>query len=1157
MLSNLTSSFSGSTELNKIFNQLGITVSDETLHRYITEVVTLLNEDNMKSSFVSNGFTVTSIDNVDKGSPHASLSFGNTKYGLHGTSVQALQPKPHSIKNSPQDYVMFHRQPTEEEETVQNLFPIRVYPDGRCLFRSVASWLEQCLLICPRNNAGAPVDPTLFELEKNLADLLRESTVNVLKSNLPFFHQLDDAVLHTLCEKESGSFYDSFSDRLEWMLKCDEFAGVPEILGIVYGSNCPIYIYNESNGEFVCGMKYGDDTFPNVEPIRLLYSSDTPSSPGHYDLLVNQHTISNTHTVIDAATDPQGFFDSWRNLCRICSYQDKEPDFNRVFIDRSGRTVSATTDHDDIRTKPARPHGRTLAEANIDFSLPDKTDACTRVINSNPSCEFGKLNLNDFAVTDSEKAAFDKLRIACERHDIQCTLLSKNQKANFVLPTLKKSLTIQELDRETETSNIVYLRVFKDHADNSDTIRKVLDFLSEMFKVGKNLEYLVVVGDGKTYEYLRKLKYQYRPAMNWLIPFPGDWHVCKNYQKVLMKIYWHAGLKNMAEKAGNKTKVLNSLEKCGNFQRTHNFLIQSFHAVLRCQIDAFYESLSADTDKNHLDYLQTLSSKIEKIGEEKSPGEQKSSNEQIAAFIEIQEFISDSPNGDDLHKKFNSFCDSMGEQDDTWHFWREFVTKSMLPYLGLYFSMCSEQWDLRLGSLKMMAPIFHAFDSSNYIHIIPNHIAEMLCLPPSLLDHFKNGGFVASIKGNTWSSVALDESHEMCINKDVKAAISKLSDDYISKITKSLKHFRSQLGVFSGEGNSKSTNFSSKDDESLEYNVKKLIAAIKEYDLLPPKLSKNRGLVNVFTQTSADLQQNIDMLNFRTTGETEMNAFIKSRVIGTPSTDAPVRRKNLKVFKCAKKGRKNQNHKTSDKDKKTLLACLRKTIANCKQKGTQVPDFLQFNELPRAICTSDGLPNKGQKSNALKFYQKRYDTVITCIYPPLWEPDTIILEGMFLINSSPLYGQHKTFLDYAIFLVKRWIFPHLSRTSVVKEVHVLFDHPERQGNYPKQAERLRRDGSSLLSDHHSSENSFLKINDSCHLPADWRSLLADRKSKRALVNYLSASFLSLVPKFLTDGQSFTTAGGFDGEKKDKAFTCTNLETSENISFKSNHEEADS
>ena len=165
---------------------------------------------------------------------------------------------------------------------------------------------------------------------------------------------------------------------------------------------------------------------------------------------------------------------------------------------------------------------------------------------------------------------------------------------------------------------------------------------------------------------------------------------------------------------------------------------------------------------------------------------------------------------------------------------------------------------------------------------------------------------------------------------------------------------------------------------------------------------------------------------------------------------------------------------------------------------------------------------------------------------------------MFLINSSPLYGQHKTFIDYTIFLVKRWIIPHLFKPSV-KEIYVLFDHPERQGNYPKQVERLRRDGSSLLDDSQPSVNtcSFWEINDSSHLPSDWRSFLADRKSKRSLVNYLSASFLTLVPKFINDSQSFTTAGGFDGEKKDKAFTCTKLETFEDISFKSNHEETDS
>ena len=93
LLSDITASFSGSSELNRIFNQLGITVSEDTLQRYIMKVITLMTQDNMKT-FSEDAFVVTSIDNVDKGSPYSTLEFGNTKYGLHGTSVQALQPKP-------------------------------------------------------------------------------------------------------------------------------------------------------------------------------------------------------------------------------------------------------------------------------------------------------------------------------------------------------------------------------------------------------------------------------------------------------------------------------------------------------------------------------------------------------------------------------------------------------------------------------------------------------------------------------------------------------------------------------------------------------------------------------------------------------------------------------------------------------------------------------------------------------------------------------------------------------------------------------------------------------------------------------------------------------------------------------------------------------
>ena len=46
-------------------------------------------------------------------------------------------------------------------------------------------------------------------------------------------------------------------------------------------------------------------------------------------------------------------------------------------------------------------------------------------------------------------------------------------------------------------------------------------------------------------------------------------------------------------------------------------------------------------------------------------------------------------------------------------------------------------------------------------------------------------------------------------------------------------------------------------------------------------------------------------------------------------------------------------------------------------------------------------------------------------------------------------------------------------------------------------------------------------------------------------------------KFLNDTQSFTIAGRFDFEQRDKAFTCTHSEKYENVPLKSDHEEADS
>ena len=59
----------------------------------------------------------------------------------------------------------------------------------------------------------------------------------------------------------------------------------------------------------------------------------------------------------------------------------------------------------------------------------------------------------------------------------------------------------------------------------------------------------------------------------------------------------------------------------------------------------------------------------------------------------------------------------------------------------------------------------------------------------------------------------------------------------------------------------------------------------------------------------------------------------------------------------------------------------------------------QYIELPRAIADSNGMPHKGDKSNARRFFEKRYNTGSEHMY--VFGPDTIIYDGMFLIQTIP------------------------------------------------------------------------------------------------------------------------------------------------------------
>jgi hypothetical protein len=95
------------------------------------------------------------------------------------------------------------------------------------------------------------------------------------------------------------------------------------------------------------------------------------------------------------------------------------------------------------------------------------------------------------------------------------------------LPGLKTFLSFSETD--TEKSVFCSIAVLDETADSNATVLKTLNILHKKFQIGIKLQYLVVVGDRKSYDHksinLIKLKSEYGGSLSWVLPYPGDWHI--------------------------------------------------------------------------------------------------------------------------------------------------------------------------------------------------------------------------------------------------------------------------------------------------------------------------------------------------------------------------------------------------------------------------------------------------------------------------------------------------------------------------------------------------------------------------------------------------------------------------------------------------------
>jgi hypothetical protein len=749
------------------------------------------------------------------------------------------------------------------------------------------------------------------------------------------------------------------------------------------------------------------------------------------------------------------------------------------------------------------------------------------------------LKLSDFQLNSTDKqsvkeigAVFDQymlLKVACaERRD--------------KIIDLQSYLTVSLDIKPPERSNVIYYKVLHQRCDDKETILHVInDVYAEFICTGKK-KHILIEGDQATFERLQSIKKEYGQDLSWMSPFPGDWHILKNFQEVLLKIYFDGGLRDLCCASGYLPNSVGT-----NFKRTHNFLLEVWETLYRYLLSIFLskEEVPSDFLDSTRDWILSLPQ----------------SGDQTSAQRNLHQMFADLSEKYSYQDEFAKFMTVNMEKGKTFKFWGQFVLTDCFSYVALYLAIRTGNWELRLASIKYMAALFTAFDRQKYQKLIPQHIVDLLTIPIETLSMLQSGGFTVSLTGRPCHSVGVDEAHEMCINKNCKEFITRPSADYINRTAvfipvraEAITNFEAEIYADKKCKPQNSVNNFSTDPpnaKKLEENVQNQIKKLKTSFLTDQQ--NGTGLQHIFNPKPLTPEQSHDLLQFREIGQADYEQGVEYYTIRNPSVKPPKHRKRLLTFteRCSRRKKVS----AVEKERKLQIECWKKRVAFSNTTGRHMQGYEQYIALPRAISTSEGTPTKGSKSNTTSSLEKRYQhstpSVILTSLPSGWIPESVLMEGMFLINIKPWIA-HKKLGDYANFLLKQHIHPYFRGGST--EVHVVFDDPERQGLSPKAFERSHRNKTNPVpNDHYCAE-----FSENMPIPKKWReNVLNCRKCKRNLVCFLSNFFVEQMRRELLPNQRFVTAGGFNGDLRDTArFVRMNTSPQSDPTLLCNAEEGD-
>ena len=326
------------------------------------------------------------------------------------------------------------------------------------------------------------------------------------------------------------------------------------------------------------------------------------------------------------------------------------------------------------------------------------TDQVTTVTTTSHVTNLEKPNLKiqDFQLTSTNKEAIKKIREEFDHYMLLKLACTDNTETMI---DLKSYLTLAQDIKAPECSNVIYYKVINQRCDDKETLLNVINDIYAEFIITGIKALVFLEGDQATYERLQSIKKEYSQDLCWMYPFPGDWHILKNFQEVLIKIYYDGGLCDLAKASGYQPKSIGS-----NFKRTHHFLMEVWESFYR-----YFMSIFLSKDNVPSDFLESTSNGISSLPPSPDqPSAQRNLNEM---FTDLKEKFS-------YEDEFENYMNIQMTQDETFKFWGQFVLQDCYAYVSLYLAMRSGNWQLRIAAIKSMASLFAAFDRQKYQKLI-------------------------------------------------------------------------------------------------------------------------------------------------------------------------------------------------------------------------------------------------------------------------------------------------------------------------------------------------------------------------------------------------------------------------------------------------------